>query len=73
MLRKDVVKAIKERKFHIYPVKTISQGIEILTGIEAGKMNKDGTFEKDTVNYLVDKKLTKFATQLKNFALKTEN
>ena len=73
MLRKDVVKAIKEKKFRIYPVKTISQGIEILTGIEAGKMNKDGTFEKDTVNYLVDKKLTRFAIQLKNFALKTEN
>ncbi|MEA2022250.1 MAG: S16 family serine protease, partial [Candidatus Caldatribacteriota bacterium] len=71
MLRKDVVEAIKEGKFHIYPIKTISQGIEILTGIKAGKMSKDGIFEKDTVNYLVDKKLTKFATQLKNFAPKT--
>jgi ATP-dependent Lon protease len=73
MLRKDIVKVIKEEKFHLYPVKTIDQGIEILTGVKAGKIKKDGTFEKDTVNYLVDKKLTKFATQLKNFALKTEN
>ena len=72
MLRKDVVEAIKEGKFHIYPIKTISQGIEILTGIKAGKINKDATFEKNTVNYLVDEKLTRFANKLKNFASKTE-
>lgn len=72
MLRKDIVKAIKEGKFHLYPVKTIDQGIEILTGVKAGKMKKDGTFEKDTVNYLVDKKLTEFAKKLKKFGTETK-
>lgn len=69
MLRKDVVKAIKERKFYIYPVKSIDQGIEILTGVNAGKRKDDGTFEKNTVNYLVNKKLGKFANTLKEFGI----
>lgn len=67
MLRKDVVEAIKAGKFHLYPIKTIDQGIEILTGVKAGKRKDDGTFEKDTVNYLVDKKLAEFAKKLKEF------
>lgn len=69
MLRKDVVEAIKEGKFHIYLVETIDQGIEILTGVKAGKIKSDGTFEKDTVNYLVDKKLAEFAKKLKEFSI----
>ncbi len=72
MLRKDVVEAIKEGKFHLYPIKTIDQGIEILTGVKAGKRKDDGTFEKDTVNYLVDKKLTEFANKLKEFGKETK-
>jgi ATP-dependent Lon protease len=67
MLRKDVVEAIKAGKFHLYPIKTIDQGIEILIGVKAGKRKDDGTFEKDTVNYLVDKKLAEFAKKLKEF------
>ena len=67
MLRKDVVEAVKDGKFHIYPVETIDQGIEILTGVKAGNRKDDGTFEKDTVNYLVDKKLAEFAKKLKEF------
>ncbi|MBU1291042.1 AAA family ATPase [bacterium] len=67
MLRKDAVEAVKDGKFHIYPVETIDQGIEILTGVKAGNRKDDGTFEKDTVNYLVDKKLAEFAKKLKEF------
>ncbi len=67
MLRKDVVEAIKEGKFHLYPVSTIDQGIEILTGVKAGVRKEDGTFEEDTVNYLADKKLAEFANKLKEF------
>lgn len=73
MLRKDVVEAVKKGEFHIYPVKNISQGIEILTGIKAGTMDKNGVFEKDSVNDLVDNKLSEFASQLKNFTSKAEN
>ena len=67
MLRKDVVAAVKKGKFHIYAVKTIDEGIEILTGVEAGKRRKNGTFKEGTVNFLVNKRLEELAHGLKKF------
>jgi len=67
MLRPDVVEAVKEGKFHIYSIKTIDEGIEILTAMKAGKRKEDGTFEEGSVNYLVDKKLREFAEKLKEY------
>ena len=67
MLREDVVETIKSGQFHLYPVKTIDQGIEILTGRKAGIRKLDGKFEKDSVNELVDQKLLDFALKLKEF------
>lgn len=67
MLRAEVVEAAKKGKFHIYSVKTIDEGIEILTGVKAGKRKKDGTFEKDTLNFLVDQKLKELAKKSKEF------
>ncbi len=67
MLRKDVVQAVKEGKFHIYPVRTIDQGIEILTGVEAGDRLEDGRFKEGTVNYLVDKKLQELGKKIREY------
>jgi len=67
MLRKDVVEAVKERKFRIYPVKTIDQGIEILTGVEAGEKLENGRFKEGTVSDLVDKKLRELGSKIKEF------
>ena len=67
MLRKDVVEAIEEKKFHISPVKTIDQGVGILVGARTGKRKKDGTYEQGSVNYLVDKKLRDLAYQMRDF------
>jgi lon-related putative ATP-dependent protease len=67
MLRKDVVRAVKEGKFHIYPVKTIDEGIEILTGKEAGDRLEDGRFKEATMNDLVDKKLRELGSKIKEF------
>ncbi len=67
MLRKDVVETVKEGKFRIYPVKTIDQGIEILTGVEAGERLEDGKFKEGTVNDLVDKKLRELGMKIKEF------
>jgi lon-related putative ATP-dependent protease len=67
MLRKDVVEAVKEGKFHIYPVKSINQGIEILTGMEGGERLEEGGFKEGTVNYLVDKKLRELGMKIKEF------
>jgi ATP-dependent Lon protease len=67
MLRKDVVQAVKQGKFHIYPVKTVDQGIEILTGVEAGENLEGGRFKEGTVNERVDKKLRELGTKIKEF------
>ncbi len=67
MLRKDIVKAIEEDKFHIYPIKTIDQGIELLTGVEAGESDENGRFKEGTVNFLVDKRLKELAAGIKEF------
>jgi len=67
MLRKDVVEAVKEGKFHIYPVTTIDQGIEILTDVEAGEKLENGRFKEGTVNDLVDKKLRELGTKIKEY------
>jgi lon-related putative ATP-dependent protease len=68
MLRQDVVDAVSKGRFHIYPVKTIDQGIEILTGKKAGKRKADGAYPKGSINKLVDDKLKELAEGLKNFA-----
>ncbi len=68
MLRRDVVKAVEEGRFHIYPVSTIDEGIEILTGKSAGKRKADGTYPKGSINQLVNDKLKSLAEGLKNFA-----
>jgi len=73
MLRKEVVDAVKKGEFHIYPVTTIDQGIEILTGEKAGERKPDGTYPKGTINYLVDQKLKELAEGLKSFAGKAED
>ena len=67
MLKEEIVEAVKADKFHIYSVKTIDEGIELLTGIKAGEKQKDGTFPKDTINYLVNQKLREMAKKLKDF------
>ena len=67
MLRKDVVEDVKKGKFHIYPIKTIDEGIEILTDIKAGERQEDGSYPKGTINFLVDKKLRDLAEGLKRF------
>jgi lon-related putative ATP-dependent protease len=67
MLKEEVVDAVKAGQFHVYSVKTIDEGIEVLTGTEAGSRRKDSTFENGTVNYKVDKQLRGMAERLKEF------
>jgi lon-related putative ATP-dependent protease len=67
MLKEEVVDAVKEGKFNIYSVKTIDEGIEVLTGTKAGQRREDGTYEEGTVNYLVDKQLREMAEKLKEY------
>ena len=68
MLRADVVAAVREGKFHVYPVRTIDDGIEILTGVEAGLVREDGSYEEGTVHGLVDRELQRLADGWKSFS-----
>jgi predicted ATP-dependent protease len=72
MLRRDVVKAIEEGKFHIYPVSTIKEGIEILTGMAAGELQEDGTYPEGTLFRKVDDKLREMAELEKEFGKSKE-
>lgn len=67
MLKQEIVDVVKKKRFHIYPVTTIDEGIEILTGVKAGKKTKAG-YEKGSINYLVEKKLKEYASKMKGFA-----
>ena len=60
-LSAEVVEAVKNNQFHIYSVSTIEEGIEILTGVPAGRKDKNGKFPAGTINYLVYEKLKKYA------------
>lgn len=68
MLKDEVIKAVREKKFHIYSVRTIDEGIEILTGVKAGKLKSDGTFEKDSINFKVDNKIKEFIEKYKTLS-----
>ncbi|MGB3366375.1 MAG: AAA family ATPase [Acidaminobacteraceae bacterium] len=61
MLDKEVIEAIKDGKFSIYAVKSIDEGIEILTGSKAGTLNKNGKYTRNSVHYLVDQRLEELA------------
>lgn len=63
MLREDVVDASKAKKFFIYPIESVDQAIYLLTGMEAGKPNKQGRFPKNSFNYRVQAKLEAFSEQ----------
>ena len=72
MLRSDVVEVIQAGKFHLYPVATVDEGIEILTGAKAGERQPDGTFEEGTVNARVDARLRALAEGLKDYEARSQ-
>ena len=60
-LSDEIIEAVKNKLFHIYSISTIEEGIEVLTGVPAGKKDSTGHFPAGTVNYLVYEKLKKYA------------
>jgi ATP-dependent Lon protease len=70
MLDQEVVDAVAQGRFHIYSVKHVDEGIEILTGVKAGRKLKSGKYQKDTVNELVRQSLYDMAINWKQFGSK---
>ncbi|NPV89387.1 MAG: AAA family ATPase [Firmicutes bacterium] len=57
MLDEEVVEAVRQNKFHIWAISHIDEGIEILTGVEAGRKRKNGGFKPGTIHHLVNSQL----------------
>ena len=64
-LSDEIIESVKSGKFHIYAISTIEEGIEILTGVPAGKRDKNGNFPAGSVNYLAYEKLKKYSKAAK--------
>lgn len=73
MLHEDVVTAVAEGKFNLWAVKTIDEGIELLTGKPAGVRDKEGSFPEDTIHRAVQARLLELAEDLKAFGSDDED
>jgi predicted ATP-dependent protease len=69
MLRADVVEAAAAGRFHVWPVETIDQGIEILTGVPAGEPDANGDYPPDSINGRVQATLSEFAEAARAFGM----
>jgi ATP-dependent Lon protease len=67
MLREDLLEAVAAKKFHVWPVARIEQGIELLTGVPAGDRNGDGLFAPGTAFARLDERLTEMAKAIKEY------
>ncbi len=67
-LSDEIIEAVKKKQFHVYAISTIDEGIEILTGVPAGKKDKNGNFPLGSVNYLAYEKLKKYAKNLEKIS-----
>lgn len=57
MLREAIMEAVEKKEFHIYAISRVEEGIEILTGVKAGKRNAKSEYDENSVFYLVEKKI----------------
>ncbi len=72
MLRQDVVEAAAAGKFSIYPVQTIDQGVEILTGLPAGERGERGNYPEGTINHAVETNLADLAEKRVAFSARAK-
>ena len=68
MLRGDVVAAVAEGRFAVYPIDTVDQGLELLTGVPAGQLDADGNYPAGTLNHRVAARLDAFAAKAAQLA-----
>ncbi|HEX6385501.1 MAG TPA: ATP-binding protein [Anaerolineae bacterium] len=67
MLHEDVVTAVCQGKFHVWPINHIDEGIELLTGIPAGRCDEHGNYPEGTVHHMVQQRLFELARELNKF------
>jgi len=72
MLKQDVIESVKTGQFHLWPISTVEEGIEILTGMEAGFLHPDGRYPEGTLFRKVDERLSELAEIVKKFTKEEE-
>lgn len=72
MVKKEIIESVKKGEFHIWPISTVEEGIEILTGMKAGELQPDGTYPEGTLFRKVDEKLKEFARIVSEFGKEEE-
>ena len=73
MLRRDVVAAVAEGQFHVYPIATIDEGVELLTGLAAGEPDEAGNYPEGTLNQRVAQRLSALAKKQREFGKAEES
>ena len=68
MLDPEVVEAVREGTFHVWAIRTVDEGIALLTGRPAGRRRRDGSYPPDTVHGLVAARLLGYAEKLRAFS-----
>jgi lon-related putative ATP-dependent protease len=68
MLRHDVVEAVDAGQFQVYPMRTVNEAIELLTGIPAGEQDEKGNFPEGSINQLVEARLIELAEKQRAFS-----
>ena len=67
MLRQDVVDAVSSNQFHVYPIETIDEGIELLTGKTTAKRDDSGAYPEGSFNRQVADRLVEMAEKRRAF------
>jgi predicted ATP-dependent protease len=68
MLRRDVVDAVAAGRFHVWPVSTVDEALEALTGVHAGRRGRSGAWTRGSVNAAVEARLRALAETTRAFA-----
>ena len=66
MLNEEIINSVRKKEFAVYAISKIDEGIELLTGVSAGKLNKNGSYERNTVFGLVQQRLKDMYKKGKN-------
>jgi predicted ATP-dependent protease len=67
ILNPEVQQAVRDGVFHIYAIETIDEGLEILTGLDAGKRDSEGRYPAGSLNAMVEERLRAMANLVKEF------
>ncbi|MHB1948182.1 MAG: Lon protease family protein [Gammaproteobacteria bacterium] len=69
MLRDDIIDAVRDQKFHIYPIETVDEALSLLTGLPTGKRDNENQFPKNSLYYRIEQRLKKFSQVRKRIKL----